>query len=248
LEHGSASAPGASPQAAGIHRNTLVLKVLPFYACAVTTEPARRRYESPLRAAQAEQTRATVVAAATRLFIERGWSGTGVRDVARQAHVSVETVYANFGSKAELLRQALDVAVVGDAAPVPLADRDDFRRLGQGTATERAKAAGQLLAAMRQRIARLRRVLSQAAGSDPELSRLLADSLRMERESVRQAAVAIAQRPVPDEDVDALFAILSSEVFLLLTEARGWNVPMYQSWVTQTLCLHLSLKETTDEA
>jgi AcrR family transcriptional regulator len=188
----------------------------------MTTDPARRRYESPLRAAQAEQTRATVVAAATRLFIERGWNGTGMRDVAREARVSVETVYANFGSKAELLKQALDVAVVGDAAPVPLADRDDFRRLG--------------------------RVLNQAAGSDPQLSQVLADSWRTERESVRQGVAAVAQRPVPDEDVDALFAILSSEVFLLLTEARGWTVPMYQSWVVRTLCLHLSLKETTDEA
>jgi AcrR family transcriptional regulator len=214
----------------------------------MTTDPARRRYESPLRAAQAEQTRATVVAAATRLFIERGWNGTGVRDVAREARVSVETVYANFGSKAELLKQSLDVAVVGDAAPVPLADRDDFRRLGQGTAMERAEAAGQLLATMRQRTARLRRVLNQAAGSDPQLTQVLADSFRTERESVRQGVAAVAQRPVPDEDVDALFAILSSEVFLLLTEARGWSVPMYQSWVVRTLRLHLSLKDTTDEA
>ncbi|HEY7276623.1 MAG TPA: helix-turn-helix domain-containing protein [Trebonia sp.] len=214
----------------------------------MTTDPARRRYESPLRAAHAEQTRATVVAVATRLFIERGWNGTGVRDVAREAHVSVETVYANFGSKAELLKQALDVAVVGDAAPVPLADRDDFRRLGQGTATERATAAGQLLATMRQRTARLRRVLNQAAGSDPQLSQLLADSLRTERESVRQGVAAVAQRPVPDEDVDALFAVLSSEVFLLLTEARGWSVPMYQAWVARTVCQHLNLKENIDGA
>jgi len=212
----------------------------------MSTDPARRRYESPLRAAQAEQTRATVVAAAARLFVERGWAGTGMRDVAREAHVSIETVYANFGSKAELLRQALDVAVVGDAAPVPLADRDDFRRLGQGTAAERAEAAGQLLAAMRQRTARLRRVLNQAAGADPQLSQVLADSLRTERESVRQGVAAVAQRPVPDEDVDALFAILSSEVFLLLTEARGWSAPMYQAWVARTVCLHLNLKETAD--
>jgi AcrR family transcriptional regulator len=59
----------------------------------------------------------------TRLFAENGWSGTDMRDVARTAQVSVETVYANFGSKGSLLRQALDVAVVGDDEPVPLSDR-----------------------------------------------------------------------------------------------------------------------------
>jgi len=63
------------------------------------TATRRRRYSSPLRAAQAGQTRLAIIAAASRLFAEKGWSGTGMRDVARAAQVSVETVYANFGSK-----------------------------------------------------------------------------------------------------------------------------------------------------
>jgi AcrR family transcriptional regulator len=208
----------------------------------MTADPGRRRYESPLRAAQAERTRAIVIAAATRLFIERGWNGTGMRDVAKAAHVSIETVYANFGSKAELLKQALDVAVVGDVQPVALADRDHFRRLGEGPAAERAKATALFLVTMHQRTARLRRVLNQAAGGDSQLSQLLADSLADERESVRQGVAAVARRAVSDEDVDALFAILSTEVFLLLTEARGWSIPQYQSWVARTVCAILCLE------
>lgn len=207
----------------------------------MTTDPGRRRYESPLRAAHAEQTRATVLAAATRLFTERGWNGTGMRDVAKAAHVSIETVYANFGSKAELLRQALDIAIVGDAEQVPLADRDYFRRLGEGSAAERTEATAQFLAAMHQRTARLRHVLNQAAGSDPQLSVMLADGLLTERESVRQGVLAVAQRPVSDEDIDALFAVLSTEVFLLLTDARGWSVPKYRSWVARTVRATLKL-------
>ena len=80
----------------------------------------RRRYESPRRVEHAAQTRAAVLEAATALFGENGWAGTGMRDVARAAGVAVETVYANFGSKAELLLAALDVAVVGDTQPIPL--------------------------------------------------------------------------------------------------------------------------------
>jgi AcrR family transcriptional regulator len=212
----------------------------------MTADPGRRRYESPLRAAQAGQTRTAVLAAATSLFIERGWNGTGMRDVARAAHVSVETVYANFGSKAELLKQAIDVAVVGDTAPVPLAERDYFRRLGEGSPAERAAATAVLLATLHQRTARLYRVLNQAAAGDPQLGQLLAGNLRDERESVRQGAIAVAGRAVPDEDVDALFAILGTQVFLLLTETRGWTVPMYQSWVARTLFMVLFRNETTD--
>jgi AcrR family transcriptional regulator len=225
----------------------LVSKTLLFYVCTMS-DPGRRRYDSPLRAAQAEQARAVIVAAATRLFTERGWNGTGMRDVARAANVSIETVYRNFGSKAELLKQAIDVSVVGDTELVPLAERDDFRQLGKGSAADRCQAVAQLLAAIWPRGARLRRVLHQAAAGDPQLSELLADSLRSERESARQAAVAVAQCPVSDEDVDALFAILSGDVFLLLTEVRGWSVSAYRSWVARTVRMVLNLKGDDDES
>ncbi len=85
----------------------------------------------------AVQTRAAVVEAATALFGENGWAGTGMRDVARAVGVAVETVYSNFGSKAELLLAALDVAVVGDAQQVPLAERPEFAR-AQSRVTARA--------------------------------------------------------------------------------------------------------------
>ena len=32
-----------------------------------------------------------------------------------------------------------------------------------------------------------------------------------------------------------LFAMLSTEVFLLLTETRGWDLPTYQSWVVRMI-------------
>ena len=102
----------------------------------MTSEAAterKRSYRSPRRVEQAAQTRAAVLEAATRLFAERGWAGTGMRDVAREAGVAVETVYANFRSKPELLIAAVDVSVVGDDAPVALADREVFLVLGHGT-------------------------------------------------------------------------------------------------------------------
>src|SRR5262249_29417353 len=82
-----------------------------------------RAYHSEARAQQAAQTRSDVLAAATRLFAETGWPGTGMRDVARAAGVSVETVYAHFRSKSELLIAVHDVTIVGDAETVPLRDR-----------------------------------------------------------------------------------------------------------------------------
>src|SRR2546430_772208 len=102
--------------------------------------PTRRRYSSRLREQQAGQTRAQGRAAAAELFEESGGAGTTVAAIARQAGVAVETVYSRFGSKKQLLRQVVDVAVVGDAEPIPLAERAVFTRLGEGTRDARIDA------------------------------------------------------------------------------------------------------------
>ena len=47
--------------------------------------------------------------------------------------MSVETIYNGFGSKKALLREAMDVAVVGDTEPIPFAERPEFAALGEGT-------------------------------------------------------------------------------------------------------------------
>jgi AcrR family transcriptional regulator len=207
------------------------------------TATRRRRYSSPLRAAQAGQTRLAILAAAAALFAEKGWSGTGMREVARSAQVSVETVYANFGSKGALLREALDVAVVGDDEPVPLSDRPEFRALAEGDARDRAQATGRLLAVMHRRTAALYRVLQHAAAADAEMDDLLRTTQANERAQVREGMLAVARREFTETEVDALFAVLSNDVFLLLTETTGWSDDQYASWVAATVARLLDLGE-----
>ena len=91
--------------------------------------PARRQYSSSLRARHAADTKAQVLTAAAELFQESGWSGTTVSAIAKRAGVAVETVYSGFGSKKHVLRAVLDFAVVGDAEPVPLVEREVFADL-----------------------------------------------------------------------------------------------------------------------
>ena len=61
--------------------------------------------------------------AAHDLFVERGYGATTIADIAEAAGVSVPTVYAGFGTKADLLRRAIEVAMAGDDDPIPVADR-----------------------------------------------------------------------------------------------------------------------------
>ena len=77
-------------------------------ATAESTEAAKRRYDSPVRRAQAAATRAAIVEAAARTFSERGFEKTPVSLIAREAHFSVQTLYDSVGGKRELLLAVLD--------------------------------------------------------------------------------------------------------------------------------------------
>jgi AcrR family transcriptional regulator len=64
-----------------------------------------------------------VLEAARELFTEHGYVATTIGAIAARAGVSLETVYAAFGNKRSLLAGLLDVAIVGDDAPVPILER-----------------------------------------------------------------------------------------------------------------------------
>jgi AcrR family transcriptional regulator len=200
-----------------------------------TSEGGRRAYRSPRRQQQAAETRAAVLVAAAELFAGRGWAATGMRDVAGAAGVSVETVYANFSSKAELLMAAIDVGVVGDDDPVPLAQRREFAAMAAGSTADRIAAAARLITAINQRIGGLRRALGEAAASDPVLAQKVAEAEGRRRTNTRQGIELVMGRPVDDDEVDTVWAFTGVDVFHLLTDVGGWSVRRYEDWVRQTL-------------
>jgi AcrR family transcriptional regulator len=62
----------------------------------------RRPYGSPLRVQQAEETRGHILDATVRVMA-RGVASLSIPDVAREAGVSVPTIYRHFGTKRDLL-------------------------------------------------------------------------------------------------------------------------------------------------
>ena len=79
-----------------------------------------RAYRSELRAEQAEETRARILDATVRV-IARGIASVSIPAVAREAGVSVPTVYRHFGTKRDLLAAVYPHAVkragLADLAP-----------------------------------------------------------------------------------------------------------------------------------
>lgn len=183
----------------------------------------------------AEETRLLVIDAATRLFAERGWSGTGMRDIAKAAGVSVETVYGTAGSKAQLLTRAIDVGVVGDDEPIPLADREEFVNLGIGDRPTRLQSVARMITKQYSLVARLHLALAGAATADPDLARTLQDLRTRQRSSFGEGIGLVLGRPAPPDLVDGLQAVASPEVYLQLLDSAGWNEQQYQNWLAVTL-------------
>src|SRR3954464_5690405 len=86
--------------------------------------------ERPLsrRDRQAQLTRNEILDAARRLFAERGYSRTSVRDIAEAAGVSAQTVYDSVGSKQAIVGRLNDLldreAGVGEIAQAAAASDD----------------------------------------------------------------------------------------------------------------------------
>ena len=205
------------------------------------SERSTRRYDSSLRRRHAEQNRRAILDAAATLFAERGWS-VAVRDSGDAAGTSLETIYAHFGSKPELLKQVLDVGVVGDDEPVALAERPEFTALSQGSPSERAAAVAALVTAISRRTSGVQRALREAAAAEPELAARLEEARGRQRLNVEVGGAMAAGRELSSTEAEGLWAVLSVEVYELLTGSAGWSPDQYEHWLTGAVIRLLGLE------
>jgi AcrR family transcriptional regulator len=194
-----------------------------------------RAYDSSRRRAMAAENAAAVHREAANLFVTRGWAGTGMRDIARAAKVSVETVYATAGSKADLLLRVIDIGIVGDEGAAPLSERPEFLALGEGDRATRVAAVTRLIADSNLRIAALNRVFSHAAAADPVLAERFAEYEATQREQYALGARMVLGRKPRQDLVDGLWALGSAEVFLQLTGTAGWSPEKYRTWLAERI-------------
>ena len=204
-----------------------------------------RSYHSPRRRLQAAQTRAAVLAAAARLFGELGWADTNMRSVAEAAGVSMETVYSGFGSKGDLLAAVMDVAVVGDDLPIPLAQRDVALVLGTGTRDERVAKAAAMSVAISSRTCELVQALTQGSASDDSLAQRLAALDERRRAEIAGYFEQVATRAPTVLELDEVWLLTSAEVFHLLVHRSGWTPKQHEQWLAESL-LRITVPDAQD--
>jgi AcrR family transcriptional regulator len=199
-------------------------------------------YHSPRRQAAARETRRLITAAATRLFIERGYAATSMRDIAATAEVAEKTLYLTFGSKADLLRAVADQAVSGDDEPVPVAERRWFKDIlaasdSRQILQEWAEHQEQVF----RRLSDLIETVRAAANSDPEIAALYREKRDELITDARHIATALAARGdlrenlTVTEATDHLNAITGPELHRVLVIDRGWTPERYRAWTQRNL-------------
>jgi AcrR family transcriptional regulator len=199
----------------------------------VATKRSSSRYHSPLRARQAAATREAIVAAAIALFAERGWAATTLPMVASKAGIAVDTIYSTFGTKSDLFMAAIDVAIMGDDDSPAMIDRPEFALISKGRRTERLRTAVHFTMAVYERSVPMLKALREAAASDETARARLAQYDEDRRNVVAAGLELIVGAPASEQVIDALWALVSPEVFTHLTEGRGWSVARTEAWLVE---------------
>src|SRR5450631_3090057 len=202
----------------------------------------KRSYRSPLRTAQAGQTQRAIIDAATRLFVEAGYGATSIDAIAEAAGVSRATVFAAVGGKAELLKRAYDIALVGDDEPVALPDRAGSRAIRAEPDPSRylERYAG-MVVELGARVAAVYEAVRGAASADPEV-RPVWDKIQQERRigAAHVVADTAAKGPLRDgidekSAADVVWVLNDPGLYHLLVNARGWPAERYREWLAAAL-------------
>ncbi|PKI91432.1 TetR family transcriptional regulator [Actinomycetales bacterium SN12] len=208
-------------------------------------ESTARVYRSELRARQARETRARIIAAAGELFAQQGYQATTIAAIARVAGVSGETV-KSAASKAELLIAAFEMTFSGREGAESLTDTevgggvldlpDDVFLDTVLTQITEANARGH----------RLWTVLLGAALSDERVDEVLTQILRRRADDYRRVVDELMARGLavaeddPRRTAAALSFLLSPESYQQLVAQAGWDRDTYMRWLRAAVAAELA--------
>jgi len=202
----------------------------------------KRRYDSTRRQQQAKETRRAILDAAAVLFVDPGYAATPLTTVAAKAGVAVQTVYAVFGTKRQLLSELVDVSIAGDDEPVALPDRAFVAEINAlpGAAAKLTRYSHHL-ARTNARTAEVMLALAGAATADPDAAAIWRKNQEQRRFGMRAfAATLMATGELrPDLDVervaDVLWLAMDVRNYDWLVRQRGWTIEQYQDWYVRTV-------------
>ena len=190
-----------------------------------------------------ERSRAThqrIVEAAHRLFTSQGYASTTMGQVAEAAGVAVQTVYFVFHTKAALLAQACDFAVMGKDTPRPPEEQPWYRAMDDAPGID--EALRHLVAGVGDIMPRVIPLkLAARASDDPELTRLMAESEARRADGYRaileilRGKAPLREGLHPERATHLLLLYAGEEVYHVLVDTYRWPHEDWIDWTVGTM-------------
>ena len=194
-----------------------------------------------LRQARVLENEARIVQAAHELFTRDGYQQTTLTAVADAAGVAHRTVYVRFGTKAALLKRVIDVAIVGDFAPVAVVGREWYRTaISAPTLEERVAAMARGSTRLMVSAADLIAVAREAESSEPLLKEAGRAGRAATRDSVRgfwasaRDAGLLSDAADVEWLVETTSPLAQAETYLLMRETLRMTPRRYERWIATT--------------
>lgn len=202
----------------------------------------KRRYESARRQQQAQQTRRAILDAAAELFVEPGYAATALTTIAARAGVAIQTLYAVFGSKRQLLSALVDVTIAGDDDPVAIADRPFVAEIAAlPDATAKLVRYAEHLAEVSARNVQVMIALANAATADADAAAIWQKNIDERRFAMTMFAAELAttgslrSEYTVESVADVLWLAMDIRNYDWLVRQRGWTTERYQRWYVDTV-------------
>ncbi len=149
-------------------------------------DEAKRPYDARRRRERAaEERRATrnrVIEAAAKLFVAKGYTGTTMAEIAREAGVAMQSVYSAGRSKADILSAAVERAVAGDDQEVMVHDRPAFALMAaEPDPVRQMRMIADLICDVQERSAPLQLAYREAAAVDGTVAANVEEAHRRRR-------------------------------------------------------------------
>ncbi len=195
-----------------------------------------------LRQRQAQLTRDEILRAARRLFAEGGYASTSVRDIAKAAGVSAQTVYDSVGSKQALVERLNDL--IDQEADVPAIARAAAE---SGDPSEIAAAPARVTRSILENCGDILHALVTGAAAEPELASVLEEGHRRHMAGAASMIGLLEELGALDASVDrdeaaeTLAAIADFRFALVLRDSYGWSLDRIENWIAESsreLLLH----------
>ena len=198
--------------------------------------------EKSSRADRARATRRRIIDSATQSFTTDGYASTTMEQVAAQSGVAVQTVYYTFGTKGQLLCEAMEVAGAGGHDPLPVGQRPWMIEALATPSPHRALALGvEHGVDIYERAAPLWPSVNAAAIGDPAVERYWAGVTAARRAGMERLVSRLAELDglrrglEVDSATDIMFVVNGHGTFQGLVIEADWAVQSFKAWLYSTL-------------